>query len=298
MGIFRTWADCEQQVWYSIRLFLSGFIVFQKEIFIIQIHQYCTQVKGFSGAVYKSFKQEGQAKEFVAQHSRTRKGDATTSTDAKKREATEDSTINNENVRKRPRTAALEADSNLGQHNPFGSYEGDLTISISFDGGSRGNPGVAGCGAEVVVINSSTTAADGLGTTCRTRSKTRLHRFLQGSQTNNRAEYWGLITGLECTKDQLQAILTHDKKKKIQTISLQAQGDSKLVVEQLNGAWKVGSILQTTHRTARKQLKEIQDLCKTSNVALDYSLRHVYRSDNKIADGEYRRRLRSMITEK
>jgi ribonuclease HI len=87
--------------------------------------------------------------------------------------------------------------------------EGHLVAHI--DGGARGNPGPAGYG---VVI------ADATG-----RTIARLHRYL-GRQTNNYAEYSGLLAALEYT-------LEHGHK------ALKILSDSELLVRQMNGIYKV-----------------------------------------------------------
>jgi len=79
------------------------------------------------------------------------------------------------------------------------------------DGGSRGNPGIAGCG--VVLYN---------------ENKQEISRDFQscGIQTNNFAEYQGLILGLELA---LKNGIT----------DLVVFMDSKLIVEQMSGNYKV-----------------------------------------------------------
>jgi ribonuclease HI len=214
------------------------------------------------------------------------------------------------------------------RNNPFTDSSHDMSILLHFDGGSRGNPGVAGSGAHIVISrrvglrqhdqddnqvvdddhdqNDDTNDTRGVRmvtstrtTTRRTvvvsRSTIRLQRFLQGSQTNNQAEYWGLITGLECVYEQLaqqEPFLKEEKKKNHAkhhpklpwTVSLTIQGDSKLVVQQMNGAWKVGDILQPAYQTAQECLHRIQALCRDTGVLLHYRLSHVYRNENKDAD--------------
>ncbi|WP_208115269.1 MULTISPECIES: bifunctional RNase H/acid phosphatase [Pseudonocardia] len=83
---------------------------------------------------------------------------------------------------------------------------------VEADGGSRGNPGPAGYGAVVLDAGGRQVLAevyDGLGTA-----------------TNNVAEYRGLIAGLAAA---LQLGATE----------VEARLDSKLVVEQMSGRWKV-----------------------------------------------------------
>ncbi|MEU5192337.1 bifunctional RNase H/acid phosphatase [Streptomyces klenkii] len=84
---------------------------------------------------------------------------------------------------------------------------------VEADGGSRGNPGPAGYGAVVldaVTGEALAEAAEYIGTA-----------------TNNVAEYRGLIAGLEAAK-------ALDP-----TAEVQVRMDSKLVVEQMSGRWKI-----------------------------------------------------------
>src|SRR5580700_7160026 len=85
------------------------------------------------------------------------------------------------------------------------------TITVNFDGGSRGNPGPAGIG---VVLS----AED--GTSLVTRGK------YIGTATNNTAEYLALILGLR------QAAELGAKK-------IVIRGDSELVIKQMRGEYRV-----------------------------------------------------------
>ncbi|MFD9456923.1 bifunctional RNase H/acid phosphatase [Streptomyces sp. NPDC059985] len=84
---------------------------------------------------------------------------------------------------------------------------------VEADGGSRGNPGPAGYGA--VVLDPAT------GETLAERGE-----FI-GVATNNVAEYKGLIAGLKAARE-----LAPDATVKVRM-------DSKLVVEQMSGRWKI-----------------------------------------------------------
>ncbi|WP_329299374.1 bifunctional RNase H/acid phosphatase [Streptomyces sp. NBC_00659] len=84
---------------------------------------------------------------------------------------------------------------------------------VEADGGSRGNPGPAGYGS--VVIDAAT------GETLAERAE------YIGVATNNVAEYRGLIAGLEAARD-LDA-----------SVRVRVRMDSKLVVEQMSGRWKI-----------------------------------------------------------
>jgi len=87
-----------------------------------------------------------------------------------------------------------------------------LKVVVEADGGSRGNPGPAGYGSVVWTADRSTVLGE---------SKQAI-----GRATNNVAEYRGLIAGLEVAAD-LHATEV--------TVSM----DSKLVVEQMSGRWRV-----------------------------------------------------------
>ena len=91
------------------------------------------------------------------------------------------------------------------------------TIFLNTDGGSRGNPGPAGCGAVV---------SDDQGTVLKKVSK-----FL-GVSTNNEAEYQAVILGLET----LKKVFGTEKLKDIEII---VRMDSELVCKQLNGEYQL-----------------------------------------------------------
>jgi probable phosphoglycerate mutase len=86
-------------------------------------------------------------------------------------------------------------------------------LIVEADGGSRGNPGPAGYGALV--------RDAGTGEVLAERSEP------IGVATNNVAEYSGLIAGLRAAKEI-------DPR-----ASIQVRMDSKLVVEQMSGRWKI-----------------------------------------------------------
>jgi ribonuclease HI len=85
------------------------------------------------------------------------------------------------------------------------------TLTLQFDGGSRGNPGPAGIG--VVIRAEDGTAIVTLG------------RFI-GRATNNVAEYRALITAME-------------EAKKLGAKKVVIRGDSELVVKQMLGQYRV-----------------------------------------------------------
>ena len=84
---------------------------------------------------------------------------------------------------------------------------------ILADGGSRGNPGAAAYGAAVLHAPSGAVVAERAG-------------YL-GIATNNVAEYNGLIAGLRVVS-QLSS-----------SARVEVRMDSRLVVEQMSGRWKI-----------------------------------------------------------
>jgi probable phosphoglycerate mutase len=101
-----------------------------------------------------------------------------------------------------------------------------VKVVIEADGGSRGNPGPAGYGAVVYTEDRATVLAENMQAI--------------GRATNNVAEYRGLIAGLEDAVN-LGAAEVH------------VFMDSKLVVEQMSGRWKVKHPdLIELHAVARK----------------------------------------------
>jgi ribonuclease HI len=115
------------------------------------------------------------------------------------------------------------------------------------DGAARGNPGAAGAGAVLM-------DADG-------HILAELTRYL-GHATNNVAEYTALIIGLE-----------EARRRGIDEIDVRM--DSKLVVEQMNGRWKI------KHPNMRPLAQRAGELWATFPRR---SITHVPRDENAIAD--------------
>ena len=115
------------------------------------------------------------------------------------------------------------------------------------DGGARGNPGPAGYG---VVIQ------DEAG-----RKVAALSQYL-GHQTNNFAEYQGLIAALEYA-------IEHGHK------ALKVVSDSELLVRQIKGIYKVkNSTLQELHGRAKELIAQLDW----------FSIDHALREHNREAD--------------
>ena len=117
----------------------------------------------------------------------------------------------------------------------------------NIDGGSRGNPGPAAYG---VVMH------DGRGEVVA-----RLRKYI-GQNTNNVAEYFGLIAAL----DYAQA---HGIR------ALRVESDSELLVKQMRGQYKVKS----------EELKPLFERAKKMSQTLEmFRIEHVYREQNREAD--------------
>lgn len=99
-------------------------------------------------------------------------------------------------------------------------------VVVEADGGSRGNPGPAGYGA---VVRDAATGA------VLAQRKAGL-----GHTTNNVAEYSGLVAGLTAARD-------------LGAVRVDVRMDSRLVVEQMSGRWKIKHApLQTLAQQARE----------------------------------------------
>jgi ribonuclease HI len=139
-----------------------------------------------------------------------------------------------------PRGAGLFADAEPEQKGPA-AYQANI------DGGSRGNPGPAAYG---VVIRDPTGEI-----------VAKLKKYI-GQNTNNVAEYFGLIAALDYAE-------THSIR------VLRVQSDSELLVKQMRGQYRVKSEdLRPLFERARKMAQAL---------AL-FRIEHVFREQNREAD--------------
>src|SRR5437868_4608017 len=128
---------------------------------------------------------------------------------------------------------------------PTDTFPKDRLIA-NIDGGARGNPGPAGYG---VVIEDS--AGNRVA---------HLSRFL-GHQTNNFAEYSGLLAALDYA-------LAHGHE------ALEVISDSELLVKQINGQYKVRNLaLLDLYKRAKSLIAKMQW----------FNIHHVLRGKNKEA---------------
>jgi ribonuclease HI len=123
----------------------------------------------------------------------------------------------------------------------------DETLTLQFDGGSRGNPGPAGIGVVVA-------AADGTPLVT-------LGRFI-GRATNNVAEYRALITAMQ-------------EARKLGAKKVVIRGDSELVIKQMRGEYRVKSPdMKVLHDEAQAILRTFESAQITHNL----------RDKNELAD--------------
>ncbi len=118
---------------------------------------------------------------------------------------------------------------------------------VACDGASRGNPGPAGAGAQIVDDDGVVLAeiAEGIGET-----------------TNNVAEYTAVIRGLERARE-------------LGAAHVLLRSDSQLLINQLTGLYRVKAPhLQPLHRQARKLAAEFDSI----------EFEHVRRERNTEAD--------------
>ncbi len=87
-----------------------------------------------------------------------------------------------------------------------------MRVVVEADGGSRGNPGPAGYGAVVLDPDTDQVLVE--------------RAEALGVATNNVAEYQGLIAGLRAAIE-------------LGATDVEVRMDSKLVVEQMSGRWKI-----------------------------------------------------------
>ncbi len=137
------------------------------------------------------------------------------------------------------------------------------SIKIFCDGGARGNPGPAAW-AYVVYAKGKKVQED--------------TGFL-GVATNNVAEYQGVIHSL---------VWLLANKNKLRDEHIYYQLDSELVVNQLNGRYKVKS------QNLKPLIMQVKKLEKQSG--LDISYQHISRNENETADSLVNRTLDASVT--
>lgn len=129
-----------------------------------------------------------------------------------------------------------------------------MRLDVECDGGSRGNPGIAGCGSSVLEGDQEVAAR---------------WEFI-AKATNNVAEYQGLINALELAIEvaKIRGVAAGE-------LEIQVRMDSKLVVEQMSGRWKI------KHPDMKPLAARVKEL-EATLAAVTYNW--VPRAQNKRAD--------------
>lgn len=116
---------------------------------------------------------------------------------------------------------------------------------VNFDGGARPNPGPAAIGYIVEADDWIKRGSDHIG-----------------KSTNNRAEYYALIRGLEVASEK-------------GCTEVEARGDSKLVVKQVRGEYGLN---QPELRPLRNRVQELAEEFE------EFKIQHIPRDENWKAD--------------
>lgn len=125
-----------------------------------------------------------------------------------------------------------------------------MLLYINTDGGSRGNPGKSACAFVVTDESANLIFQQGL--------------YL-GIKTNNEAEYLGVLSSLKWLKTA-----------SLSPTRLIYRLDSKLVVEQLSGRWKI--------KDARMQILCQECLTLLKELGFSVEFIHIPREENALAD--------------
>lgn len=125
----------------------------------------------------------------------------------------------------------------------------EKTYLLQFDGGARGNPGIGGSG--MVLYDPENMQELWCG-----------WKYLGEGMTNNAAEYSGLLLGIQCARS-------------LGVQKLRVEGDSLLIVRQVNGIYKANE----------PNLKKLLAAVKDATQHLDsFQIDYIPRAENKRAD--------------
>lgn len=135
-----------------------------------------------------------------------------------------------------------------------------INLTVNCDGGSRGNPGHAGIGVlikkEKDVLEQMTGELD---------NQVKISKYI-GEATNNQAEYAAVLEALKYLKENFAG----------KDIAAEFLLDSQLVVEQLNGNYKL------KNEGLKPLFWEIRDLIMKLGGKVTFT--HIRREQNMIAD--------------
>jgi len=237
IGIYKTWSECQ------------------------------AQVNGYKNAKFKGFPTLEEAQKFLGlSHEFAMVETGPPQQPGKAKRAPEQAELL---VAKRPRVQEGNKSDDIVSTN--------WSVSMCFDGGSRGNPGVAGSGAEVIVVERNQQKIQ------TSRRKIHAREYVGTNATNNIAEWQGVLVGIRQLLDQVEKFRVRHVGEKPK-IDLVIQGDSMLVIKQLKGEYRVKHpALQKLKNEFDSTFLKIKGLAES----LKATYQHVYRRDNSVADGEF-----------
>lgn len=148
-----------------------------------------------------------------------------------------------------PESMADEAEEDLFEYESPTIISPDKTYLLQFDGGARGNPGIGGSGMVLYDPDDMNELWCGW-------------KYLGDDATNNAAEYNGLLLGIQCARS-------------LGVRNLRAEGDSKLIVNHVTGAYKA------KEPNLRKLLKVTMDAIQHLD---SFEIDYIPRDENGRAD--------------
>mmetsp|Transcript_15128 Transcript_15128/g.32840 ORF Transcript_15128/g.32840 Transcript_15128/m.32840 type:complete len:329 (+) Transcript_15128:190-1176(+) len=244
-GIYNTWSECQ------------------------------SQTSGYGGAIFKSFKAHNEAQAFMqANNSSSNPSSVSLAASAASSSSAASSKDKGRKRSREDKVASSQRKKTSNQQKQSSASNFRLQITIYFDGGSRGNPGVAGAGAEIVVVDNSTEATSTTSYSVR--------EYCGDRATNNYAEYKGLLAGLK----QAKLCIEQSSSKQLPTTTtplfqLQVYGDSNLIIQQLKGNYRCNHPnLKPLFLQSQTLIEEMKKNDGKSEVLYE----HVYREHNKVAD--------------
>jgi ribonuclease HI len=206
--------------------------------------------------------------------------------------------------RKKQKTSSTTSNSSVPS-----SPRSQVKIHIMFDGGSRGNPGIAGSGAFVTTTTwddctkspptGQVTATSASASRVAERYVVKARQYVGPRCTNNEAEYNGLCTGLCIAWEQVQELMKSRKREQDGFgLQLIVEGDSQLIIRQLTGVYACKHAkLKPMFAAAQGYVQEIRNLVlqqsdnKNKNnkdhpqSTIQVQYQHVLREGNSVADG-------------
>jgi len=252
-GVYRTWNDCQ------------------------------AQTKGFSGAVFKSFGTMVEAQSFAGP-SVSSQGNTPPVITAQRPAAPQPLTSSS-------RSSKRKSDPNDDPEgmDPSGPNK-TLVVKMKFDGGSRGNPGLSGAGAHLIITERERRSKRRRGETDYAASpdpaesnqrEIKIRHFCGLKCTNNVAEYNGLLQGLKEASLVIKEFCARlGEEDDDVSVTLDVKGDSNLIINQLNGLYACKNEgLKPLYRECKDIVQSLENIA-----VVRVYFEHVYRNDNKVAD--------------